>query len=502
VSDRRLRAVPAPTGPAYAIAVRVSRVMGRSGDRFLSPEIQITASRAAVERLGGHVDTTVGDNGVFYDLDVSGATAPSERAGLGAALELVRAGALSGVAVYDLSRFSRDTAGGLAELEAIALAGGQVISATETIDISSPHGLFATTIQLAAARLKRDESSRAWKATHQSRHERGLPHGKVPLGYLPDGNGGVAVDPLLAAVMTKAFADYAAGVTSQMAIAEQLTLLRGRLTRQGVVSRFLRNPFFTGVVSYHGDVRQGQHLALVPDEVFEAVQRRLREEFNSQPRDRVPTTCLAGLIFCGTCKRRLHSIGRNGPRLLPNGELRPARLACSGMRPFGCSGIGTPQVELLEMEVRARALLLASGLRDGTPELATRTARATRARADAAQLRAEQRELKASIGRAGSLLARNVYDEVEYAATVAELRRDMATVTARLYEAEASASHPGQSPERLASAAALIEAEWNGMTPQERRAALRLFIERVELAPAAYRGQPWVERLDYPEPQE
>jgi hypothetical protein len=40
------------------------------------------------------------------------------------------------------------------------------------------------------------------------------------------------------------------------------------------------------------------------------------------------------------------------------------------------------------------------------------------------------------------------------------------------------------------------------MTPQERRAAVGLFIEWVELRPAAYRGQPLAERLGYPDPEE
>src|SRR5690349_6459178 len=109
--------------------------MGRSGARFLSPEIQIGSARSEIERVGGRLDESVGDEGVFYDLDVSGTTAPSERPGLGADLELVRAGRLAGVAVYDVSRLSRDTAGGLQELQDFAAAGGQAISATETIDI-------------------------------------------------------------------------------------------------------------------------------------------------------------------------------------------------------------------------------------------------------------------------------------------------------------------------------------------------------------------------------
>ncbi|MCU1589242.1 MAG: cassette chromosome recombinase [Frankiales bacterium] len=491
-----LRTVPAAGLPRFAIAVRVSRVMGRSGDRFLSPEIQISGARGAIDRTGGVLDLSVGDSGVFYDLDVSGATAPSDRPGLGAALELVRAGRIAGVAVYDLSRFSRDTAGGLRELEDIAAAGGQVISAAETIDISSPHGLFATTIQLAANRLARDDASRRWKATHQSRHDRGLPHGKIPMGYLPDGAGGVAVDPALASTITESFVNYAAGTVSQVAISQRLTLLRGRVTRQGVVSRLLRNPFFTGEVSYHGDVRQGRHEALVTRDVFDAVQRRLAADKHAGPRDRVPVTCLQGLIRCEVCKKPLHRRGRGSLR--PDTSRQPTMMRCSDMA-AGCVGVGAPKVAELEQEVRAHVLAMAARLRDGTPELALRQARATRARSDATKLRGEAKLLTASLGNAGALLARHVMDEAGYAAAVAEINRELASINARIVQAEDDATKGGHTAERLASAAALIEAEWDDLTPQERRAALRLFIDWVHLSPSAYRGQPVAERLHFPD---
>jgi hypothetical protein len=115
---------------------------------------------------------------------------------------------------------------GLRELQAIAAAGGQVISAGENVDVATPTGMFSTTIFLAAAQLRRDKASKAWKATHQSRHERGLPHGKVPLGYVAAG-GQVTVDPVLGPAMTVAFEDYAAGRASQLTIAQSLTQLRG-----------------------------------------------------------------------------------------------------------------------------------------------------------------------------------------------------------------------------------------------------------------------------------
>jgi len=154
-APRRLRAV-SELPLRFGVAVRVSRVMGRSGPAFHSPETQEIGARRAIEALGAVVAEDVGVRGVFFDLDVSGAVTPSDRPGLGEALELVRAGTLDGIAVADLSRWSRETVSGLSELQEVRRLGGQVISAAETIDLETPGGVFATT----AARGRADAPGR------------------------------------------------------------------------------------------------------------------------------------------------------------------------------------------------------------------------------------------------------------------------------------------------------------------------------------------------------
>jgi DNA invertase Pin-like site-specific DNA recombinase len=489
---RHLRAVDGPL--RFGVAVRVSQVMGRSGERFHSPETQEAAARAAVARAGGVVDETVGINGVFTDLDVSGKTAPSDRPGMGAALELVRQGRLDGVAVYDVSRWSRDTVSGLRELQEIAAAGGQVISAAETIDVATPSGMFTTTIQLAAAQLRRDEASKAWRATHQSRHDRGLPHGKVPLGYVASG-GEVTVDPVLGPVIAQAFQDYAAGTASQITIARRLTEVRGVLTRQGVVSKFLRNPFHAGLLTYNGDTKIGRHEPLVTVETFEQVQARLADDRFAAPRNRSPVSFVAGLVMCARCGRPLHR--RGGGYRLSEGQA-PARLKCSGTRDGLCVGVGTPRVSDLEEAVLTEVLRLAQEMRDGTPDAMARRSRMAQAGADAARLRAEAKALRESIGRAGALLAVGTFDEIAYDATVAQLRVQLREVESAAARAEA-ATGTVVPLEMLTSAAERIQQLWPVMTPVEQRGLVCLFVRKVTIKAPAYRGEPVTARLSYEE---
>lgn len=479
-----LRVVPAT--PRFAIAVRVSQVRGRSGESFHSPETQEIAARRVVEQVGGVVDEAVGDRGVFYDLDVSGAVAPSSRPGLGVALQLIRAGRLDGVAVYDISRWSRDTAGGLRELEDVAAAGGQVISAAETISIDTPSGLFTTTVMLAAARMKRDETAKKWREVHERRHEAGQFHAKVPLGYLIE-DGRAVIDPVLGPLVEWAFTAYLDGTATQRGIAARLSEARGRLVRQGTVSNLLRNPFHTGQVMYRRERRPGAHAPLVPMDVFEAVQRKLARDLRENPRRRTPRSCLTGLVVCASCDRPLNRRGRG--RDGEDGALRP-RFRCPTP---GCVGVGAPYLAEIEAAVLEHVMAEASLIEDRAPRLMARAKKAEKTRDRLLQQRAtvlRQRET------AADKLAAEVLTDEAYQGLMRRLDERLAAVDR---EIETHQDTPLPTPEALTAAADRIGRLWDRMTPAEQRAALAMFVERVWLRRAAYRGEPMQDRLRYPD---
>lgn len=489
-APRRLRAV-AELPLRFGIAVRVSRVMGRSGPAFHSPETQEIGARRAIEALGALVAEDVGVRGVFFDLDVSGAVTPSDRPGLGEALALVRAGALDGIAVADLSRWSRETVSGLSELQEVRRLGGQVISAAETIDLETPGGVFATTVQLAAAQMRRDQAAASWKATHERRFEKGRAHGAVPLGYVRDrATGDVDVDPVLEAPVRRAFADYAAGVASQVELARRLSDVRGRRVWQTTVGDLLRSPFYLGKVRLGGQVADGQHPALVERDVWDAVQRRLqREAAVRSPRERGKTHSLVGLLVCDLCD---HALWRRGSGHRSPHVLVSCRTAKDGA---GCPGIGNPRFQDIEDAVLDEVVEASARLRDNTAELARRDARQARAGADIAKLRAEQRELEEAIGNAGVQLVRKVMSETAYTSTVIRLEQAVVAVQEQLLEAEERVAAPDAAA--LASAAARLAVEWEaGMTPAEKRAALAPFVRQVRVRPALYAGQKVKDRVE------
>lgn len=488
-SPRRLRAV-SDLPLRFGIAVRVSRVMGRSGPAFHSPETQEIGARRAIEALGGVVAEDVGTRGVFFDLDVSGAVTPSDRPGLGEALELVRAGALDGIAVADLSRWSRETVSGLSELQEVRRLGGQVISAAETIDLETPGGIFATTVQLAAAQMRRDQAADSWRATHERRFEKGKAHGAVPLGYQRDlDTGDVGFDPVLEAAVRRGFEDYAAGTVSQVELAARLTAVRGRRVWQATVGDVLRSPFYLGKVRLGGRVGDGAHEPLVDQDVWDAVQRRLQREASARsPRERGKTHSLVGLLVCDLCD---HALWRRG-----GGERSPHVLvSCRTAKDrAGCPGIGNPRFDDIEAAVLAEVVEAAARLRDNAAELARLDARQARAGVDAARLRAEARDLEEAIGNAGVQLVRKVMTEQAYTATVTRLEQAATAVREQLLQLEDRVAAP--TPAAMASAAARLAVEWEaGMTASEKRAALAPFVKQVRVRPAHRPCEPVKDRV-------
>jgi DNA invertase Pin-like site-specific DNA recombinase len=96
--------------------VRVSRVGGREGDRFISPELQREQIEAVARREGLQVVEVV------QELDASGGDA--SRPGWNRAIEMVERGEVAGICVWNFSRFSRSVRDAVNALGRIEAAGG------------------------------------------------------------------------------------------------------------------------------------------------------------------------------------------------------------------------------------------------------------------------------------------------------------------------------------------------------------------------------------------
>ena len=112
--------------------VRVSKVGGRRGERFISLAVQRELIESWATMHGARVLH------VFQELDESGGRA--DRPLLEEALHRVEVGTSQGIVVSKVNRFGRSLLSGLAAIERVKAAGGRFVSVQDGLD-TAQHAL-------------------------------------------------------------------------------------------------------------------------------------------------------------------------------------------------------------------------------------------------------------------------------------------------------------------------------------------------------------------------
>jgi DNA invertase Pin-like site-specific DNA recombinase len=286
--------------------VRVSRVAGRSGESFISPDLQREQGAAWASSRG--VEVAV----VHEDLDESGGKL--ERPGLGALMSRIRAGETDGVIVSKLDRLSRlGVADALRLVEQITEAGGSIAALDLGLDPTTPFGEFGMTIMLALARMERRRVSEAWEHAKTRALDRGARMGPTPFGYTRDDDGLLVPHPKWARVVRRAFklaADQ--GVDAALAHLYKQVPTYPSDGRPGVrrkrsadhrtwnaftVRRLLRNRSYLGETRYGDRLVRDSHPALVDRVTFERAHPG-EERPQRRPAAVFP---LSGFATCANC---------------------------------------------------------------------------------------------------------------------------------------------------------------------------------------------------------
>lgn len=156
--------------------LRVSRVKGREGDSFLSPDQQRTAIERFAEAHGHEIVSW------HEDLDQSGGT--MDRPAFNAMLAEVEAGQVDGVICAKLDRFARSLIGALEAIRRLDDAGATFIAVQEGFDPSTPYGKAFMSIALIFAELELDRIKQGWRATLSNVIlDRGIQPTIAPFGY-------------------------------------------------------------------------------------------------------------------------------------------------------------------------------------------------------------------------------------------------------------------------------------------------------------------------------
>lgn len=288
--------------------VRVSRVAGREGDSFISPDVQ----REQIEAWAKLRRATVHEWHV--DLDMSGARA--DRPGLKAAIARVERGDIDGIVVAKLDRLARSLPVAFDAISRIEQAGGQLVSVDEGIDPGTVNGRMMRGLLLLLAEWYRDQVRESWEVARERAIRRGaVVASTVPTGYQRGPGGRLEPHPQWAPTIREVFrrrakgetwADLArfmnaAGVPVQYASGQDRA--RARWTG-ATVGRLVAGRVYLGEVRHGRFVNADAHEPLVPASLWHAAQAARGVQ---KPRSVLGGPALLhGMIRCAGCGYSMH----------------------------------------------------------------------------------------------------------------------------------------------------------------------------------------------------
>jgi site-specific DNA recombinase len=273
--------------------VRVSKVAGRSGESFISPDVQ----RERIEswaKAHGHELTWHEP-----ELDVSGGS--MRRPIFQTVMERVRSGSSDGIIVAKLDRFARTLVGALGTIEELERHGAVLVSVAENIDLSTPMGKAFLRILLVFAELERDRISESWEIATSSAVARGIHIARyAPVGYEKGSDKRLSPGPLAPAIR-EAFLMRAAH-QSNTAIAHRLDQIapraRGGRWTPPIVERIIKNRVYMGHAYRGENLNRDAHPPIVTPAEWQAANAA---PVRAAARSRKPNL-LGGIARCAACR--------------------------------------------------------------------------------------------------------------------------------------------------------------------------------------------------------
>jgi DNA invertase Pin-like site-specific DNA recombinase len=428
--------------------VRVSRVGDRDRDdeRFVSPSEQAERIRTACERDGLELIDTL------EELDVSGGAALDRRPGLHRAIEMVESGEADVVVVAYLDRLVRSLTVQAEIVSRVEQAGGAIfaVDVGQLTNGSAGQWLSGTMLGAVAEYARRVTAERTRDAKRRA-VERGVPpFPNVPPGYRRTDDGRLEPHPDEARAVADAFLLRAEGAT--------VMEVRQHLRRHGIERSFHGTQTLLGSRVVLGELRFGDHVnleshpAIIDKATWQKVQRM------RSPRGRRPSSerllARLGVLRCGSCGSRM-VVGTTN-----QGGKRYPFYRCDPLH--DCPRRVTISADLAERVVIETVKLQLAGMR-GTASLDDGLAAADR------DLDMAERELDAAV-RAFSGL-----EDVDATRDrLLELRDQRDRARDRLAELREAA---------VPAVAVSATGDWDKLTVDERRALIRVVVERVDVRP-------------------
>jgi DNA invertase Pin-like site-specific DNA recombinase len=449
------------------IYTRVSRQGEREEERFHSHKEQVERATGLVVAKG----YTPGP--VFTDNDVSGATPPEERPAMGELLRRIKAGELGGVAAYSLDRLSREPAHGDALVKAVTKAGGVVLTPDIPDAIDSPTGEFTFGMLLQVAKLYRSQAGARFASAKERAILAGIPVGPVPVGYRQRADRRLEPDPTMAPAVREVFERRANG-EGYTPLANVLGAATGRTwSRQGVAA-VIRNRFYaTGRLEYGDVVSDVAYEPLVDEPLWHAAQgTETRRASRSEG-----AWLLTGLAKCAACGHSLAPV---------RGATRRRKDPRRGNMEWVAVRNPTRSYRCPNRACQARAHVKAAWLEGVVKRLTfERTAELATRGNEGPDLGPLEEALAAAERRLAQVLSPEAQDALgdAWAATAKARRTERDAAALALGEARRDAGGGPSVDMHLADV-------WDGLSGEDRRAALALYWKAIRVGRRVAAGIP------------
>lgn len=336
--------------------IRVSRIGGRSGEGYISPDEQ----KVQIERYAEELGLTVPPDAWVDDQDRSGGN--FDRPGWESIIERIESGELGGVIVMKVDRFARNVPDGATQIRHIvndcqAFFG----SAQERMDPTTYNGLYMLQQFLNNAELQLNMLKASWTVAKERAIARGAHIGVTPLGYgrIPRGEerSGCLFPlaewrPIVAALFRRAADTNTGSKIIANYMNENYPRPDGKKWTTGNVEYMIQNRVYLGEVRYGS--KTGLFAPLVNSKAHEPMIDEatwLAAQFNPTKRAKGTNShvgnLLAGLVRCAGCRYRMPASYSRGTRVY-----KCARYHAPGTCPAPSQVNADPLEEFVLGEVR------------------------------------------------------------------------------------------------------------------------------------------------------
>ncbi len=219
-------------------------------------------------------------------------------------LERMEKGEASGILAWHPDRLARNS-----------VDGGKIIYLVDTEIIQdlkfstfwfdpTPQGKFMLSIAFSQSKYYVDNLSENIKRGHRNKVKDGIWPQMAPLGYV-NKNRKIVSDENIAPLIKKTFEAYSSGSFTLRELRDKFNGLglKRKSGKELAVSNYqklLKNPIYTGLMLYNGEIHEGKHEPIITKKLFDSVQEVMMRKSKPHSKGLKPFL-YRGFFRCGEC---------------------------------------------------------------------------------------------------------------------------------------------------------------------------------------------------------